>query len=127
MNEIKLFKNHDLDLQVRTIVNQDGSISVSAEDAAIGYGWYEKKGKVIYPRWRTLNGYLKEIGFSQDVAKDDFLPESLFYLLGMKASNERAQKYQRWLAMGVLINEIPQIKEKKRCLKKVIISSVKMT
>jgi prophage antirepressor-like protein len=40
--------------------------------------------------------------FSQDVAKDDFLPESLFYLLGMKASNERAQKYQRRVTSEVL-------------------------
>lgn len=101
-NEIKIFENEELGLQVRTFLNEDGSISVSAEDAAIGFGWVqEKKGK-IYPRWETLNGYCNDLGFSQQVGKDDYIPESLFYMLGFKAGNERAQKYQQWLAIEVL-------------------------
>lgn len=32
---------------------------------------------------------MKELGISQEVAKDDYIPESLFYLLGMKANNEK--------------------------------------
>lgn len=101
-NEVQVFNNEELGLRARMVINPDKSISVNAEDTAIGFGWFqEKKGK-IYPRWETLNGYCKELGFSQQVGKDDFIPESLYYLLGMKASNERAQKYQRWLAMEVL-------------------------
>lgn len=101
-NDVKVFENGELGLQVRTVLNPDGSISVSAEDTAIGFGWMqEKKGK-IYPRWETLNSYCQDLGFSQLVGKDDYLPESLYYLLGMKANNERAQKYQRWLAMEVI-------------------------
>lgn len=101
-DEIKIFENEELGLQVRTFLNEDGSISVSAEDTAIGFGWVqEKKGK-IYPRWETLNGYCNDLGFSQQVGKDDYIPESLFYMLGFKAGNERAQKYQQWLAMEVL-------------------------
>ena len=38
---------------------------------------------------------------------NDFIPESLFYLLGMKASNESAKKFQMWLAVDV----IPQIRK----------------
>lgn len=53
-------------------------------------------------RWETLNGYCKEFGFSQEVGKDSYIPESLYYLLGMKASNKRAQKYQMWMATEVL-------------------------
>jgi phage antirepressor YoqD-like protein len=102
LNSIQVFSNKELDIQVRTVLNEDGSISINAEDAAIGFGWYEEKDDKLYPRWRTINSYLREFGFSQDVAKDDFIPESLFYLLGMKASNERALKYQKWLAMDVL-------------------------
>lgn len=34
--------------------------------------------------------------------KDDYIPESLFYRLGMKASNARAEKFQNWLAMEVI-------------------------
>ena len=92
---------------VRTILNDDGSISINAEDVAIGLGWFEEKSGKRYPRWRSINGYIKELGFSQDVAKDDYIPESLFYLLGMKASNEAAQEFQRWLAVDVL----PQIRK----------------
>lgn len=100
--ELQVFNNQELGLQARMMLNQDGSISIKAEDAAIGFGWIQKKKDKIYPRWETLNGYCRELGFSQQVGKDDYLPESLYYLLGMKASNEKAQKYQRWLAMDVL-------------------------
>ncbi len=101
-NEIKAFENEELGLSVRTVLNEDGSISVNAEDTAIGFGWVqEKKGK-IYPRWETLNSFCMDLGFPNKLGKDDYIPESLYYLLGMKANNERAQKYQRWLAMEVL-------------------------
>lgn len=101
-NEIKAFENEELGLSVRTVLNEDGSISINAEDTAIGFGWVqEKKGK-IYPRWETLNGFCLDLGFPNKLGKDDYIPESLYYLLGMKANNERAQKYQRWLAMDVL-------------------------
>lgn len=50
MNELKVFKNNELGLTVRTLPNPDGSISISAEDAAIGFGWYQKKNGKVYPR-----------------------------------------------------------------------------
>lgn len=34
--------------------------------------------------------------------KDDYIPESLFYRLGMKANNAVADKFQNWLAMEVI-------------------------
>lgn len=102
MNGLKIFKNKELGLQVRTLTNPDGSISVSAEDTAIGFGWVQEKNGKVYVRWETVNTYCKELQFSQNVGKYDYIPEGLYYLLGMKASNEKAQKYQRWLAMEVL-------------------------
>lgn len=36
------------------------------------------------------------------MGKDDYIPESLFYLLGMKANNDVAKKFQMWLATEVL-------------------------
>ncbi|MEX0123502.1 ORF6C domain-containing protein, partial [Clostridium butyricum] len=62
----------------------------------------------VYVRWETVNTYLNELNFSQLVGKDDYIPESLFYLLGMKANNEAAQEFQKWLAVDVL----PQIRKK---------------
>lgn len=105
-NEVKVFKNEELDVQTRTVLNADGSISINAEDTAIGFGWCRteiKNGKEYTSiRWATLNRYCEELGFAKELAKDDYIPESLYYLLGMKANNERAQKYQKWLAMEVL-------------------------
>lgn len=101
-NEIQEFVNEELGVRVRCVQNDDGSISMNAEDTAIGFGWYETRNDKIYPRWRSINGYLKEFGFSQEVAKDNFVPESLFYLLGMKASNDTARSFQMWLATEVI-------------------------
>ena len=105
--EVQIFENKELGISARTIVNDDGSISVNAEDTAIGFGWTQEKNRKIYVKWERINGYLEEFGFSPLVGKDDYIPESLFYRLGMKASNARADKFQNWLAMKV----IPEIRK----------------
>lgn len=38
MNEIKLFSNMELGFSARAILNDDGSISINAEDTARGFG-----------------------------------------------------------------------------------------
>ena len=73
MNDVQIYENTELGFKVRTKLNEDKSISMNAEDTAIGFGWYEKKGDKIYPRWRTINGYISDFGFSQEVAKDDYI------------------------------------------------------
>lgn len=103
MNELQIFNNEELKLKVRAIQNEDGSISINAEDTARGFGWttVAKSGNEVV-RWARMNEYCKEIGFSQQVGKDDYIPESLFYRLGMKANNAVADKFQNWLAMEVI-------------------------
>lgn len=103
MNELEIFKNDELGLQARMITNLDGSISINAEDTARGFGWttIAKSGNEVV-RWARVNGYCKELGFSSEVGKDDYIPESLFYRLGMKANNQIADKFQNWLAMEVI-------------------------
>ena len=105
-NEIKLFSNKELGFSARTMLNEDGSISVNAEDTAIGFGWTKtenKNGKEYTSiRWERMNGFSKEFGFAHEWGKDDYIPESLFYRLGMKASNKAADKFQNWLAMEVI-------------------------
>lgn len=104
--KVILKSNSDLGLDVRILENEDGSISINAEDTAIGFGWTktEKKNGKEYTsvRWDRMNGFSKECGFAHEWSKDDYIPESLFYRLGMKASNERAQKFQGWLADDVI-------------------------
>ncbi|WP_349817931.1 MULTISPECIES: phage antirepressor KilAC domain-containing protein [Clostridium] len=99
---VQLFVNKELELEVRAIKNDDASISLNAEDTAIGFGFTQIKNGKTYVRWETMNGYCKELNFSQHVGKDDYIPESLFYLLGMKANNDVAKKFQMWLATEVL-------------------------
>lgn len=93
---------------VRTIVNDDGSISINAEDAATGFGWYQIKNGREYIKWERVNAYIKELGYSITAGKDDYIPESLFYLLAMKANNDTAQEFKKWIAVEVL----PQIRKK---------------
>lgn len=102
MKDIQIFNNEQLQLQIRTIQNQDGSISINAEDTAIGFGWFQIKGDKKYPKWERMNGFVSECGFSPQVGKDDYIPESLFYMLGMKANNKAAQDFQKWLATEII-------------------------
>lgn len=106
MNELKIFDNPSLGLKVRAILNEDGSISVNAEDTAIGFGWFktETKGEKEYTsiRWERMSQFSAECGFPHKWSKDDYIPESLFYRLGMKANNAAAEKFQNWLAMDVI-------------------------
>ena len=50
MDELQIFNNEELGLSVRTILNNDGSISVNAEDTAIGFGWTQEKNGAVYVR-----------------------------------------------------------------------------
>ena len=110
--EIKKYDFLDTELGiVRAIVNPDGSISINALDAAVGFGWGKKEiknGKTYSSvRWATVNGYCKDLGFDNKLSKEDYMPESLFYRLGMKANNEKANKFQAWIANDI----IPQIRK----------------
>ncbi len=106
LNDLQVFNNKEMGLKVRTILNDDGSISVNAEDTAIGFGWIQTQNKngrqYISVRWERMNGFSTECGFPHEWGKDDFIPESLFYRLGMKANNTVADKFQNWLAMEVI-------------------------
>lgn len=108
MNKVELFKNDCLKLKVRIIKNEDGSISVNAEDIARGLGWVDNSksatngAQLSKVRWARVNDYLTEFGFKDKVGKDDYIPESAFYLLGMKANNKVAKEFQKWLAVDVI-------------------------
>ena len=106
-DDIKIFANKKLGIKVGTIKNSDGSISINAEDTAIGFGWYQIKNNKKYPKWERMNSFIRELEYSPLVGKGDFIPESLFYLLAMKANNDAARKFQTWLALEV----IPQIRK----------------
>ena len=59
MNGVMEFHNEALGVQIRTILNEDGSISMNAEDTAIGFGWIDKSkfatSGEMYVRWARIN------------------------------------------------------------------------
>lgn len=105
---INLFENKNLKLEVRTTLNDDGSISINLEDAARGLGFVDTSksatsgAQLEKVRWSRVREYLESFGCSQEVAKDSFIPESIFYMLAMKAKSETAIAFQKWLAIDVI-------------------------
>ena len=87
---------------VHVYLDKDGTAWLNAEDVARGLGFVESKDGKEYVRWRTINGYLKDFGFSQEVAKENYIPENMFYRLAMKANNSVAEKFQAKVADEIL-------------------------
>lgn len=87
---------------VHAYLDKEGTVWLNATDVARGLGFVEFKDGKEYVRWRTINGYIKDFGFSQEVAKEDFIPENIFYRLAMKAKNEAAEKFQAKVADEIL-------------------------
>ena len=81
---------------------KNGTVFLKLEAVARGLGFTDNSKGAEYVRWNTVRTYLSEIGFSQEVAKDDFIPENIFYRLAMKARNETAERFQAKIADEVI-------------------------
>lgn len=95
------------DLQIINIdgvecYEKDGVAYLKLETVARGLGFTQEKNGVEYVRWETVNSHLHDFGFSQQVGKDDFIPENVFYRLAMKAKNETAEKFQAIVADEII-------------------------
>ena len=76
---------------------ENGVAYLRLETCARGLGFTDTKNGVEYVRWNTVTRYLSDFGFSQQVAKDAYIPENIFYRLAMKAKNAVAEKFQaKW-------------------------------
>lgn len=84
----------------------DGVVYLKLEDIAKGLGFTKtetKNGKQYSSvRWERVLGFLNEFGFDHKWAKDDFIPENIFYRLAMKASNAAAVAFQKKIADEVI-------------------------
>lgn len=88
---------------VHCYLEADGTAYLKLEDVARGLGFTTvatSGNKVI--RWSRVRKYLEEFGFSQEVGKDDYIPEQIFYKLAMKASNEVATTFQDKIAYEII-------------------------
>ena len=85
---------------------KDGTAYLKLETIAWGLGFTktEVKNEKEYTsvRWERVFGFLKEIDFDHKWAKDDFIPENIFYRLAMKAKNEAAERFQAKIADDVI-------------------------
>lgn len=81
---------------------QDGVAYLELETVARGLGFTQEKNGVEYIKWERVSNYLKELGFSPEVGKGDFIPENIFYRLAMKAKNETAEKFQAKVADEII-------------------------
>lgn len=81
---------------------QDGTAYLKLEDVARGLGFTQTKNGLEYIRWETIDKYLWDLGFSQQVGKDSYIPENIFYRLAMKAKNETAEKFQALVADEII-------------------------
>lgn len=81
---------------------RDGTAYLKLEDVARGLGFTQTKNGLEYIRWETIDKYLRDFGFSQQVGKDSYIPENIFYRLAMKAKNETAEKFQALVADEII-------------------------
>ena len=96
---------------VRGYVDKNSVAWLNVEDVARGLGFVKTEEKfsttsgrnITYEtvRWARVNGYLKEYDYPS-VKTGDFIPENIFYLLAMKASNEAAKNFQLKIANEIL-------------------------
>ena len=87
---------------VKGFIDEKGTAWLSLEDVAKGLGFTQVKNHVEYVRWETVGKYLNDFEFSQQVGKEGFIPENIFYLLAMKASNQTAVAFQMKVASEIL-------------------------
>lgn len=97
MNDLQIINISGIDCY-----EKDGTAYLKLEAVARGLGFTDNSKGVEYVRWNTVRQYLKEIGFSQEVAKNGFIPENVFYRLSMKAKNEAAERFQAKIADEVI-------------------------
>ncbi|MFW5438822.1 ORF6C domain-containing protein [Paenibacillus apiarius] len=87
---------------VRGFIDEKGTAQLNLEDVARGLGFKDNSKGTEYVRWNTVRAYLCSFGFSQEVAKDTYIPENMFYRLAMKAKNEAAEFFQSKVADEIL-------------------------
>jgi phage antirepressor YoqD-like protein len=95
---------------VRGYIDESGTAQLNLEDVSRGLGFTRiaTSGNEVI-RWERVRGYLEEMGVPirghELTGKDglpDYVQESYFYLLSMKASNDAAIAFQRTVAFDIL-------------------------
>ena len=100
-NRVQVFFSKSFE-KVRVIRSDDGDVSINAEDVVRGLGWTTiTRGGTKALRWNRFISCCKEIGVKDDINKGDYINESLFYVIAMRARNSRAQEFMKWIVLDV--------------------------
>ncbi len=100
MDQLQEFSNGDIKLPVR--LNENNDIEFDAEQAAMGLGIVSNSKGYTNVRWNRVNEYLNSAKNGRKVSKGDFIGESQFYRLAIKANNSTAERFQDWVTSEVL-------------------------
>jgi prophage antirepressor-like protein len=98
-NQLRVFANEQFEVEAR---EKDGVVEFKIDGIAksLGFSRLAKSGNESI-RWERVNKYLGEFSYPK-VGTGDFIPEQYVYLLAMKASNDIAMSFQKWIAFDVL-------------------------
>ena len=72
--------------------NGTAYLNLEAVARGLGFTYVAASGNEVV-RWKRVEGYLKELGVAT-CGYDEYIPESVFYRLAMKAKNEVAEAFQ---------------------------------
>lgn len=81
---------------------KDGTAYLNLEAVARGLGFTRMKNGMEYVMWDRVDKYLTEIGFHTSVERSEYIPESVFYRLAMKAKNSVAEAFQAKVAEEII-------------------------
>lgn len=101
MDNLMMFRSENVVLPIKEV---NGEIYFDAEQVAIGLGICEvaKSGNLV-AKWVRVNKYLGiDTSVDEKIKRGDFISESDFYTLAIKANNDTAQKFQYWVTHDVL-------------------------
>jgi len=108
MNELTVREFNGTNVGFRFNGNGQSEVSIDAVAKFCGWERTEIKNGIEYKsiRMATVNKFLKELGFANEMAKGGYIPEYIMYPLIGKANNEKATKFMLWV--GQVLTEIRQ-------------------
>lgn len=91
---------------VRGYLDTNGTAQLNLEDVSRGLGFTQTahSGNEVV-RWERVDRYLEDFGVptsGDGTKRPEYIPESIFYRLAMKAKNEAAQIFQALIADEIL-------------------------
>lgn len=101
-NSLQVLKNKQFG-EMHGYISND-TVFLNLGDVARGLGFIKADGDI---RSRAINRLLKKAGYTKKFNAKDYVPESVFYFLAMRADSPNAEGFQKWLACDV----VPQIRQ----------------